>query len=411
MKEEFLITHYLLLIDTMTAQEIFEQEKQYVVQTYKRFPVVLTRGAGVRVWDIDGKCYLDFLAGIAVNALGYNHPVIRETIQRQSDGLIHTSNLFYTQNQVKLAKILVEHAELDYAFFCNSGAEANEAAFKLARKWGQGRYEIITAEQSFHGRTLASITATGQPKYQKGFEPLMPGFTYVPFNDLEAVQKAVTSDTVAIMLEAVQGEGGVRIADPEYLQGVAELCQEQNLLLIFDEVQSGMGRTGKLFAYQHYNVTPDIVTLAKSLGGGFPIGLMLARREAAEAFEYGNHASTFGGGEFVTGIALAFVETLFNENLIEHAAEMGKLLLEHLQKLKEQYPALIAATRGLGLMAALEFNESVSSGDVCTAARENGLLTATAGGNVLRFVPPYIVQPVDIEEAVAILDKTLVTFT
>lgn len=395
----------------MTAQEIIEQEQQYIVQTYKRFPVVLAKGEGVRVWDIDGKCYLDFLAGLAVNALGYDHPAIRETIRRQSAGLIHTSNLFYTQNQVKLAKMLVEHSDFDCAFYCNSGAEANEAAFKLARKWGKGRYEMITADQSFHGRTLAAITATGQPKYQKGFEPLVPGFKYVPFNDLEAMRATITPETVAIMLEAVQGEGGVRIADPDYLKGVAELCQERQLLLIFDEVQSGMGRTGKLFAYQHYDVHPDIVTLAKSLGGGFPIGMMLARREVADAFEYGNHASTFGGGEFVTGVALTFLEILFKENLIDHAAEMGKLLLDHLKKLQEKYPTVIHEARGLGLMAALEFHESVASAEVCTAVRENGLLAAIAGGNVLRFVPPLIIHATDIAEAAAILDETIATFT
>ncbi len=394
----------------MTTQEIFEQEEQYIIQTYKRFPVALTRGEGVRLWDAEGKCYLDFLAGIAVNALGYNHPVIRETIRKQSEGLIHTSNLFYTENHVKLAKMLIDHSEFERAFYCNSGAEANEAAIKLARKWGKGRYEIITAEQSFHGRTLAAITATGQPKYQQGFEPLVPGFKYVPFNDLEAVQQAVTPDTAAILLEAIQGEGGIRLADSDYLRGVADLCKEHNLLLMFDEVQSGMGRTGKLFAYEHYDIHPDIITLAKSLGGGFPIGMMLARGEVAETFEYSNHASTFGGGEFVTGVALAFVEVLFQENLIEHAAEMGKLLLGELQTLQEKYPSIVTEARGLGLMSALEFDESIAAGDVCAKARENGLLTATAGGNVLRFVPPYLIHSSDIEEAAEILDNTLAAF-
>jgi acetylornithine/N-succinyldiaminopimelate aminotransferase len=345
-----------------------------------------------------------------VNALGYNHPVIRETIRRQSEGLIHTSNLFYTQNQITLAKMLVEHSDLDCAFFCNSGAEANEGAFKLARKWGKGRYEIITAEQSFHGRTLAALTATGQTKYQKGFEPLMPGFKYVPFNDLNALQAAVTPHTVAIMLEAIQGEGGVRIADRDYLQGVTQLCQKQNLLLMFDEVQAGMGRTGKLFAYQHYDIHPDIITMAKSLGGGFPIGVMLAKREAAKAFEFGNHASTFGGGEFVTGIAIAFLELLLNDYLLDHVVEMGKILLENLKKLAQKYPALIRDARGIGLMAGLQLDESVSSSDVSTALLRNGLLTASAGGNVVRFVPPLIIQPADIEEAVTILDKTIANF-
>ncbi len=394
----------------MTTQAVIAQEHQYIMQTYKRFPVVLTRGEGVRVWDLDGKCYLDFVAGLAVNALGYNHPKIRETIRSQSEGLIHTSNLFYTRNQVKLAQMLVEHSNFDRVFYCNSGAEANEGAFKLARKWGKGRYEIITAQQSFHGRTLAAVTATGQPKYQKGFEPLVPGFKYVPFNDPNAVRQAVTPDTVAIMLEAVQGEGGVRIADPEYMKEVAELCQTHKLLLIIDEVQSGMGRTGKLFAHQHYDVRPDIITLAKALGGGLPIGMMLARKEVAEAFEYGNHASTFGGGEFVSGVALTFLEILFNENLIDHVAKMGEVLFDHLKKLAEKYPTLITNVRGIGLMTGIEFDEAVSSAEICAAVLKNGLLASIAAGNVLRFVPPLIIQPADIEEAAAILDNTLAAF-
>jgi acetylornithine/N-succinyldiaminopimelate aminotransferase len=394
----------------MTAQEIIAQEHQYIIQTYKRFPVVLTRGEGVKVWDINGKCYLDFLAGVAVNALGYNHPAIRETIRKQSEKLIHTSNLFYTQNQIKLAKMLVEHSELDRVFYCNSGAEANESAFKLARKWGKGRYKIITAEQSFHGRTLTAISATGQLKYQKGFEPLMPGFTHVPYNDLDAITRTISPDTVAIMLEAIQGEGGILPAEPEYLKGVADLCQKHNVLLMFDEVQAGMGRTGKLFAYQHYGIQADIITLAKSLGGGFPIGMMLARQNVAEAFEYGDHASTFGGGEFVTGVALTFVKMLIKEHLLDHVVEMGTLLLETLKKLAQKYSTLIVDVRGIGLMAGVQFHEALSSADVCTALRENGLLTAIAGGNVVRFVPPLIIQAADIEEAGALLDQTIATF-
>ena len=394
----------------MTTQEIIAQEQQYVMQTYKRFPIVLTKGEGVRVWDNDGKCYLDFLAGIAVNALGYNHPAIRETIHKQADGLIHTSNLFYTQNQIALAKQMAEYSGLDCAFYCNSGAEANEGAFKLARKWGKGRYEIITALQSFHGRTLAAITATGQTKYQQGFAPLPSGFTYVPFNDLAAITRAIRPETVAILLEAVQGEGGIQVAAPDYLEGVAQLCRERNILLMFDEVQAGMGRTGKLFAFQHYNVRPDVVTVAKGLGAGFPIGMMLARREVAAAFEPGNHASTFGGGEFVTGVALTFVNLLMQEGLLEHVVKMGDLLLARLNALKDRYPALIADARGLGLMAGLQFADTIPAAEVSAKLRENGLLTAMAGGNVVRFVPPLILQPADIEEATAILDTTIRAF-
>ena len=394
----------------MTTQEIIAQEQQYVMQTYKRFPIALTKGEGVRVWDNDGKCYLDFLAGIAVNALGYNHPAIRETIHKQADGLIHTSNLFYTQNQIALAKQMAEYSGLDCAFYCNSGAEANEGAFKLARKWGKGRYEIITALQSFHGRTLATITATGQTKYQQGFAPLPSGFTYVPFNDLAAITQAIRPETVAILLEAVQGEGGIQVAAPDYLEGVAQLCRERNILLMFDEVQAGMGRTGKLFAFQHYNARPDVVTVAKGLGAGFPIGMMLARREVAAAFEPGNHASTFGGGEFVTGVALTFVNLLMKEGLLEHVIKMGELLLARLNALKDRYPALIADARGLGLMAGLQFADAIPAADVSAKLRENGLLTAMAGGNVVRFVPPLILQPADIDEAAAILDTTIRAF-
>ena len=394
----------------MTTQEIIAQEQQYVMQTYKRFPIALTKGEGVRVWDNDGKCYLDFLAGIAVNALGYNHPAIRETIHKQADGLIHTSNLFYTQNQIALAKQMAEYSGLDCAFYCNSGAEANEGAFKLARKWGKGRYEIITALQSFHGRTLATITATGQTKYQQGFAPLPSGFTYVPFNDLAAITQAIRPETVAILLEAVQGEGGIQVAAPDYLEGVAQLCRERNILLMFDEVQAGMGRTGKLFAFQHYNARPDVVTVAKGLGAGFPIGMMLARREVAAAFEPGNHASTFGGGEFVTGVALTFVRLLMQEGLLEHVIKMGELLLARLNALKDRYPALIADARGLGLMAGLQFADAIPAADVSAKLRENGLLTAMAGGNVVRFVPPLILQPADIDEAAAILDTTIRAF-
>ena len=394
----------------MTTQEIIAQEQQYVMQTYKRFPIALTKGEGVRVWDNDGKSYLDFLAGIAVNALGYNHPAIRETIHKQADGLIHTSNLFYTQNQIALAKQMAEYSGLDCAFYCNSGAEANEGAFKLARKWGKGRYEIITALQSFHGRTLAAITATGQTKYQQGFAPLPSGFTYAPFNDLAAITQAIRPETVAILLEAVQGEGGIQVAAPDYLEGVAQLCRERNILLMFDEVQAGMGRTGKLFAFQHYNARPDVVTVAKGLGAGFPIGMMLARREVAAAFEPGNHASTFGGGEFVTGVALTFVRLLMQEGLLEHVVKMGELLLARLSALKDRYPALIADARGLGLMAGLQFADAIPAADVSAKLRENGLLTAMAGGNVVRFVPPLILQPADIDEAAAILDKTIRAF-
>jgi acetylornithine/N-succinyldiaminopimelate aminotransferase len=376
----------------MTNIEVFEQEKSYIMQTYKRFPVALEKGEGVYLWDYDKKEYLDFLAGIAVNALGYNHPVMSEVIRKLASGLIHTSNLFYTLNQVKLAKMLSTHSKLDKVFFCNSGAEANEGAIKLARKWGKGRFEIITALESFHGRTLATLTATGQTKYQAGFEPLMPGFKYVPYNDIDAIKNAISKDTVAIMLEAVQAEGGIRIAQKEYLKNIESICKENNLLLIFDEVQSGIGRTGKFLSYQHFDVNPHIVTIAKSLGCGFPIGAFMAKEEIAASFEFGNHGSTFGGGAFVTGIAYEFLNIMFSDDLIGNAVKMGKIFLEKFNILSKKYPEIIEEVRGIGLLAGIQFKEKYKAADMATMFVTDGLLVASAGLNVVRFAPPLIIK-------------------
>jgi predicted acetylornithine/succinylornithine family transaminase len=390
----------------MKNREVIELENLFIMQTYKRFPIALEKGEGVYLWDYDGKEYLDFLSGISVNALGYNHPVIRNKIIKQSSGLLHTSNLFYTQNQSLLASFLVKHSKMDKVFFCNSGAEANEGAIKLARKWGKGRFEIITALNSFHGRTLATLTATGQTKYQAGFEPLVPGFKHVPFNDVESLKSSITKDTVAILLEPVQAEGGIQIAKKEYLRDVESICKENNLLLILDEVQTGLGRTGKFLAYEHFDILPDIITLAKSLGCGFPIGAMLAKGEVAESFEYGNHASTFGGGEFVTGIALEFLKLLYSENLIGNAEKMGDLFLGKLKALAGEFKNLIEDVRGIGLLLGIQFKENIIAADMADQLVRNGLLSASAGGNVLRFAPPLIVNQVHIEKAVSILHNT-----
>ncbi|MBP7459791.1 MAG: aspartate aminotransferase family protein [Candidatus Delongbacteria bacterium] len=383
---------------------ITELTQTYIMNTYKRFPLELSYGRGACLYDTKGREYLDFLGGIAVNALGYSHPVIVQAIEKLASGLIHTSNLFYTRNQALLAQWLVEHSGFDKAFFCNSGTEANEGAIKLARKWGGGRYRIITAFNSFHGRTLAALTATGQTKYQQGFEPLVPGFDYVPFNNLEAIEKAVTSETVAVMLEAIQAEGGVLIPDPEYLKGVESLCRRHQLLLIIDEVQTGIGRCGTLFAFQAFGVEPDIITLAKALGGGLPIGCMLARQSVAAAFEPGHHASTFGGGELVTGVALAVLQTLWNDGIIDQAAQLGLYALKQLQSLADRFPHVVTQVRGRGLLIGVEINPAYNSSELGAELLKSGLITAAAGGNVIRMAPPLIVNSNQIDRMVQIME-------
>ena len=312
-----------------SAEWIAEGER-YVMGTYKRFPLVLTEGAGMAVWDCEGREYLDFIGGIAVCSLGHSHPKVVEAIQKQAAKLTHVSNLYHIPPQIELARLLVENSFADKVFFCNSGAEANEGAIKLARKYGcdilGGKYEIITMENSFHGRTLATITATGQEKFRKGFEPLPDGFVYVPYNDLEAIEQAVSERTCAVMLEPIQAEGGVRVPDERYLKGVRKICDERNLLMILDEVQVGMGRTGKLFAYEHEGVSPDIMSLAKALGNGFPVGAMLATDRVASAFAPGNHASTFGGNPLAMAAGKAAFEVLTQEGVIEHGARVGLYL-------------------------------------------------------------------------------------
>ena len=392
----------------MEIKKFFDESSRYIMNTYNRFPVILRKGRGMKVWSSEGKEYLDFVGGIAVNILGHCHPRVVVAIQKQAQRLIHVSNYYYIEPQVKLAKLLVEHSFADKVFFCNSGAEANEAAIKLARKYSKGqitpeRFEIIATKNSFHGRTLATLTATGQEKIQKGFEPLVPGFKHVPFNDIDEMGKVITKDTCAIMLEPIQGEGGVKLPDQNYLKGVRELCNENNLLLILDEVQTGMGRTGKFFAYEHFGITPDIMTIAKGLGGGVPIGAMLAIDKVASAFQPGTHATTFGGNPLVCAAAVATIETLLEDGFIlDQCNRMGKYLRESLEQLKEEFPSLITEIRGMGLLLGMELTRDGDS--IVRACLEKGVLINCTAGNVLRFIPPLIVRQRDIDHLVDVLE-------
>lgn len=394
-------------------KKIIAEATKYLMNTYNRSHIVLRKGRGMKVWDADGKEYLDFVGGIAVNCLGHCHPKIVIALQKQAQRLLHVSNLFYIEPQIKLAKLLVENSCADKAFFCNSGTEAVEAAIKLARKYAKDhttpdRYEIITAEGSFHGRTFAALSATGQEKLKKGFEPMLPGFKHVPFNDIDALKKAVTKHTCAVMLEPIQGEGGVRVPAESYLKQVRQLCDERGLLLILDEVQTGMGRTGKLFAYEHFDIEPDIICLAKGLGGGVAIGAMLAKDKVAASFQHGTHGSTFGGNPLATSAAVATVEALLEDGFImDHCRRMGDYLAAGLEKLKTDFPSLIAETRGLGLLLGMEMTKTGASiVDMCA---DRGMLINCTSGNVLRFMPPLIVTEKEIDSLIDVLDDIFET--
>lgn len=384
------------------------EANKYLMNTYNRSHIVLRKGRGMKVWGADGKEYLDFVGGVAVNCLGHCHPKVVIAIQKQAQRLLHVSNLFHIEPQIKLAKLLVEHSFADKAFFCNSGTEAVEAAIKLARKYAKDhttpdRYEIITAQGSFHGRTFAALSATGQEKMHKGFEPLLPGFKHVPFNDIDAIKNAVTKHTCAVMLEPIQGEGGVRMPDETYLKQVRQLCDERGLLLILDEVQTGMGRTGKLFAYEHFGIEPDIICLAKGLGGGVAIGAMLAKDKVAASFQHGSHGSTFGGNPLATAAAAATVEALLEDGfLMDHCRRMGEYLMAGLGKLKKDFPSLIVEIRGSGLLIGMEMTKTGASiVDMCA---ERGVLINCTSGNVLRFMPPLIVAEKEIDTLMDVLD-------
>jgi len=396
-----------------TAQWIAKANK-YIMKTYGRYPLVPVRGEGCRVWDADGKEYLDFLAGVAVNNLGHCHPRVVEALRKQAAEMIHCSNYYHIPNQIELAELLCAHSFADKVFFCNSGAEANEAAIKLARKHAREktgdaeRYGIITALASFHGRTMATISATGQEKVQKFFDPLLHGFTYVPFDDAAALEAAVTPQTCAVMLEPIQGEGGVVVPSADYFRKVREICDRHGLLLIFDEVQVGIGRTGTLFAHEQFNVTPDIMTLAKALAGGAPIGAMLARDEIAASFSPGTHGSTFGGNPLVTAAGVAAIRAVLEEGLLNRAEEMGEYLTGELERLKGKYD-IITDVRGIGLMIGMEL--SVPAGDIVVKGLERGVLLNVAQDRVLRFVPPLVVTKQEVNAMIAVLDGILEEMT
>ena len=393
----------------MNGQEMMAKSDTVIAQTYSRFPLVLVKGQGCRVWDSEGRGYLDFIAGIAVCNLGHAHPAVGRALCDQSDVLWHVSNLYYTVPQTELAAWLIDHSFADRVFFCNSGAEANEAAIKLCRKYfyDQGekdRFRIITMGQSFHGRTMAALSATGQDKIKKGFDPVLSGFDSVPFDDFEALQNSLQKSTAAVMLEPIQGEGGVRCPSREYLANVRELCDQTGTLLIMDEVQTGMGRTGKLFAHEHYHIEPDVMTLAKALGNGLPIGAMLARERIASAFSAGAHATTFGGTPIVTAAALSVVQTIEKEGLLDHCQEVGAYFKDQLRKLQEKRP-LISDVRGQGLLLGMELG--VKADKVVSACMQKGFLVNCIQDKILRFAPPLIVKKSEIDALIDCLDMVL----
>ncbi|MBE0478388.1 aspartate aminotransferase family protein [Candidatus Aerophobetes bacterium] len=383
-----------------------QEFSKYLMPTYSRIPIVIDRGEGTRVWDREGKSYLDFISGIGVMAAGYSHPDICKVIKEECHRLIHCSNLYHVEAQVELAKKLCQLSFADKAFFCNSGAEANETAIKLARKFGyeKGAYEIVAMENSFHGRTLATIGLTGEEKYRKHFAPFPPGFKFTSFNNLNELEKNITPRTCAVIMEPIQGEGGICEATPSFIEGVRNICTEKEILLIFDEVQCGLGRTGKWFAYEHYNVEPDVMTLAKPLAAGLPIGACLAKKNIADIFSPGDHASTFGGGHLVCSVALKFLEIMEKQDLVGEVEKRGIYFKEKLHLLKEKF-SFVREIRGKGLMLGLELD--FEGKPVVDIAREKGLLINVTRGKTVRFLPPYIVSEGDIDEATSILKDAL----
>jgi predicted acetylornithine/succinylornithine family transaminase len=389
-------------------KKLIDESKKYLMNTYTRAPIVLRKGRGMKVWDSTGKEYIDFVGGIAVNCLGHCYPKVVIAIQKQAQRLIHVSNLYHIEPQIKLARLLVDNSFADKVFFCNSGTEAIEGAIKLARKYAKehvasDKYEIITAYGSFHGRTLAALTATGQEKFHQGFEPLMPGFKYVPFNDINSLRNAVTDKTCAVLLEPIQGEGGIKIPSEDYLLEVRQLCDEKKLLLILDEIQTGMGRTGKLFAYQYFDIKPDIMTLAKGLAGGFPIGAILATEAVAAAFQPGTHASTFGGNPLACAASVATIETLLEDGfLLDHCVRIGKYFRDCLERLKNDFSSNIVEVRGLGLLLGMELTRTC--GPIVESCAARGILINCTSGNVLRFTPPLTVTEKEIDHLIDTLE-------
>lgn len=393
----------------MDSEDFIVRNSQWVFNTYGRTPIMLVEGSGCRVRDSRGREYLDFIAGLAACSLGHGHAGLAEAIADQARKLIHVSNLFYIEPQIELARLLTENSFADKAFFCNSGAEANEGAIKLARKYFHDRgeherYRVVTMENSFHGRTLATLAATGQTKYRKGFEPDVAGFSHVAFGDIEALERAVTSETAAVLLEPIQGEGGVRVPPDGFLKDVRELCDRKGCLLMLDEVQTGMGRTGRLFAYEHYGIKPDVMTLAKGIAGGVPMGALLATDEVAGCFVPGNHASTFGGNPLASAAGLAVIREILSDGFMENVRAGGAYLKDRLAGLSGRHN-IIKEVRGLGLMQAVDLN--APGADFASAMREEGVLVNCTSETVLRFLPPLVVSDAEIDEMVSVLDKVL----
>ncbi len=392
----------------MITSDIISDSHKYIMNTYSRQPLVLVKGRGMKVYDSDGREYLDFVAGVAVNNLGHCHPRVVVALQKQAQRLIHVSNHYHNEPQVALARELVRHSFADKVFFCNSGAEAVEAAIKLARRFArdvlkQDRYEIITMRGSFHGRTYGALSATAQERFHKGFEPLVSGFRFVPFNDIEAVEKAVNEHTCAVLVEPIQGEGGVNVPSDGYLKELRGLCDRHGILLIFDEIQTGMGRTGRLFAYEHEGAAPDVMALAKGLGGGLAVGAMLATERVAQAFTPGSHGSTFGGNPLACTAALASLETILEDNILVQSVEhLGRHFMQSLATLKERYP-FIKDVRGRGLLIGMELD--FEGRDIVTACLREGYLINCTADYVLRFMPPLIVAMEDIDRLVDVLDR------
>jgi predicted acetylornithine/succinylornithine family transaminase len=391
----------------MDSQTLMRLSEQYIAHTYARFPIILVRGQGTRLWDIEGKEYLDFVVGLAVCNLGHCHPKVVKAIQEQAKKLIHVSNFYYIEPQIQLASLLCKHSFADKVFFCNSGAEANEGALKLARKYAKenidrNRYEVITMEQSFHGRTFATLTATAQSKYHKGYDPLMPGFKYIPFDDIEAMRKAIDEKTCAVLLEPIQGEGGVNIPKEGYLKTVREICDEKGVLLIFDEVQVGMGRTGTLFAYEHEGVEPDMLTLAKSLAGGVPIGALLIKEKVAKSFEPGDHASTFGGNPLATAAGVAALTALIEEGMLENCQKVGQYFLSQLMALGKRF-SFVKEVRGRGLILGMELK--IDGTEIVKEMMKKGFLINCTMNRVLRFLPPLIITEEEVDRMVQSLEE------
>jgi acetylornithine/N-succinyldiaminopimelate aminotransferase len=389
----------------MTTQETIELFNQHVIANYGRLPRVMVRGEGCYLWDAEGNKILDMFPGWAVSGIGHCHPKVVEAVRRQVGELIHIDNTFYSEPQGRLARLLSERAFGGKCFFCNSGAEANEAALKLARlHTAKEKYKFITAEGSFHGRTFATVTATAQPKYHEGFLPLLPGFVYIPFNDVAALEAAFTDEVAAVLVEPIQGEGGINVASPEFLRAIRRLCDAKGAMMILDEVQTGMGRTGKWFGYQHFDVEPDMITMAKTLGGGVAIGAMMAKPEIAASLVPGKHASTFGGNCLACAASIATIEAIEEDHLLEHAAEMGRYAQERLWTLKQKHAA-IDHVRGIGLMIGIQLTRP--GAPLVAKCLERGLRINCTHDTVIRFMPPMIVTKEQIDEAVNIFDSVL----